>query len=136
MADKEAAGRFLRTLLGLFTVSWVVVALVAPPDPFTFLLWLVPSWVLVTMLAAALAYGGGYDYLRNSDLYDPGVETSSATGAFVILAVALKLLFTFVANLALGASAVGYAEGVAVGVVALVVAYAVVFVAGVVAWFR
>jgi hypothetical protein len=136
MADKEAAGRFLRTLLGLFTVSWVVVALVAPPDPFTFLLWLVPSWVLATVVATVLAYGGGYDYLRASDLYDPGVKTSSATGAFVILAVVLKLLFTFAADLVLGAATVGYAEGVAAGVVALVVAYVVVFVAGAVVWFR
>jgi len=130
MPDKQRVGRFLRALLGLFTVAWVVVAAVSPPDPFSFLLGLVPAWVVATGVAAWLVYGGGYRRLRGSRLYAPGAPTSTATGVFVLLAVALKVALTFVANVLLGAPRVGYAEGAVAGVLALMLAYLAVFVSG------
>ena len=130
MADKERFGRFLRAVLGLMTVAWVLVALASPPDPFTFLLYLVPAWVLATVGAIWLVYAGGYGTLRRSAAYNPRTSASRATGVFVLLVLALKVALTFGANLLLGQGAVGYAEGLLASAVAIVVAYVVVFWAG------
>lgn len=134
MADRERVGRFLRTLLGLFTVAWLVVAVLAPPDPLVFLLWLVPAWTLAFVAALALELTGGYRRLRGSRFYAPGVETSTATIVFVLVALVLKVALTLVADLALGATNVGYREGAITGILALVAAYVLVFLVGVVAW--
>lgn len=130
MVEKERFGRFLRAVLGLFTVGWLLAAVVAPPDPFTFLLLLVATWVAGTAAAVWLVYRGGYGTLVDSPLYRPRAPAAWATGGFVALAIALKLAFTFAADLLLGAAAVGLAEGVVAGVLAVAVAYAAVFVAG------
>jgi hypothetical protein len=133
--DRERVGQFLRALVGLFTVAWLVVALFSPPDPFTFLVGLVAGWVVAVPVAAWLVFAGGYRTLRASPAYAPRTSASRAAGSFVLLAVALKLLLTGVANVLLGADAVGYGVGAAVSGVALVVAYAAVFLAGTVGRF-
>lgn len=136
MPDKERVGRLLRTLVGLLTVAWLLVAVFVPPDPFTFLLWLVVAWVVAAIAAVWLVYLGGYATLVDSDLYAPGVPASTATGVFVVLALVLKVALTFTADLLLGEQAVGYGEGVAAGLVAVCLAYLVVFGVGVVGWLR
>lgn len=130
MVEKERFGRFLRSLLGALTVAWLAVALAAPPDPFTFLLGLVPAWVLGTAVAAWLVYGDGWQRLSASGLFRPALRTSTATLAFVLVAVALKVAATAAANAALGASSVGYTVGVGTSAVAVLLAYAAVFLTG------
>lgn len=134
MADRERVGRFLRTLLGFLTLAWLVVAVLAPPNPFTFLLWLVPAWGLALIAAVALELTDGYRRLRTSRFYAPGVEASTATVVFVASTLVLKAGLTLVADLVLGGDAVGYREGVVTGFVALVVAYLLVFRVGAVGW--
>lgn len=132
MADRERVGRFLRTLLGLLTVAWLVVAVLAPPDPAAFMLWLVPSWVLALVAAVTLELTSGYRRLQNARFYAPGVESSTATMVFVVLTLLLKAGLTLLADLAFGGAAVGYREGIAAGILALALSYVLVFVAGVV----
>ena len=130
MPDKELFGRFLRALLGLMTVGWVVAALASPPDPFTFLVYLVPAWLLAGAGAAWLVYAGGYDVLRASPAYAPRAPAARATGVFVLLVLLVKIALTFGADLLLGRGAVGYGEGLVTSAVALIVAYVLVFYAG------
>lgn len=131
MADRERVGRFLRTLLGLLTVAWLAVAVVVPPDPYSFMLWLVPAWVLALFAAVAMELAHGYWHLRNSPLYRPGVEASTATVVFVGVTLALKALLTLLADLVFGTAAVGHREGAVAGVLALALSYVLVFVVGV-----
>lgn len=130
MVDKGRVGRFLRTLVGLLLVAWLLAALFSPPDPSTFLLYLVPGWVLATVGAAWLVYAGGYRTLRESPAYNPRAPASRATAAFVGVAVVLKVVLTAGADLLLGEAAVGHGEGLVVSAMALVVAYVAVFWAG------
>lgn len=136
MVDRARVGRFLRTLVGLLTVAWLVIAVLAPAAPFTFLLWLVPAWVFAMLAAVALELTDGYRRLRNSPFYTPGTEASTATAVFVAVTIVLKLGLTFAADLALGADAVGYEEGLLAGLLALAVAYVLVFLVGVLGWIR
>lgn len=131
MPDRQRVGRFLRTLLGLLTVSWFVVAMLAPPYPFTFLLWIIPAWGLALAAALALELGDGYARLRQSRFYNTGGSASSATVVFVVLTVVLKASLTVVADVMFGTAAVGYREGVIASLLALGTSYAVIFWAGV-----
>lgn len=131
MVNKVRVGRFLRALLGLLTVSWLLAALVAPPDPFTFLLLLVPGWLLAVLGALWLVYAGGYEVLRESAAYTPRAPAARATAAFVVLTLASKLALTFGGNLLFGRATVGYGEGLLTSAMAVVVAYVLVFWAGV-----
>ncbi len=123
---REHLWRFLRTLVGLLLLSWLLSALFAPPDPFTFLIALVPQWVLAVPLAWYLVYRDGYDRLRASGLYSPRVPAAQALAAFVAVAVVLKVVTTFALNAAVGNRS--YAVDVGLSVLALAVAYALVYV--------
>ncbi|PSP74883.1 hypothetical protein BRC81_17045 [Halobacteriales archaeon QS_1_68_20] len=123
---REHLWRFLRTLVGLFLLSWLLAALFSPPDPFTFLIALVPQWLLAVLLAWFLVYRDGYDRLRASGLYSPSVPAAQALAAFVAVAVVLKVGTTFALDFSLGTRS--YAADVGVSALALAVAYALVYV--------
>lgn len=131
--DRERLERFLRTLVGLLLVGWLLAALVAPPDPFTFLLYLAPLWVLAVPVAAHLVYRGGYEQLRASGLYDPGLPAATAAALFVGVVVVLKVGLTLAGNAVLDRDAVGHATGVVLSAIALVAGYLFVYT-GAAAW--
>lgn len=99
---RERAWRFLRTLVGLLLVAWLVAALVAPPDPTAFLAWLVPAWAAAFPAAWYLVYRDGYATLRTSDRYAPGLPAGTALASFVVVALGLKLAATLALNAAVG----------------------------------
>lgn len=127
MVDRERVERFLRTLVGSLTVAWLAVALFSPPKPFTFLLWLVPAWVIATAGAWWLVFRDGWARLEASPLFDPRTTPSKATLLFVGVAALVKVLGTAGANVLFGQSRVGYGLGVSASVLALVVAYGFAF---------
>ncbi|ELY71535.1 DUF7534 family protein [Natrinema versiforme] len=57
--------RFLRTTVVLWILAVVLSAIVAPPDPFTQLLYTVPLLVLAPGLSYLLSYRGGFEYLHS-----------------------------------------------------------------------
>lgn len=123
---RERAWRFLRTLVGLLLVAWLVAALLAPPDPMAFLAWLVPTWAASFPAAWYLVYRDGYAVLRASDRYAPGLPAGTALASFVLSALALKL----VATLALDATVGDRAHLLDVGVSLIALAAAAVAVYG------
>lgn len=122
---KEQAWRFLRTLSGVLLVAWLLPAMVAPPDPFTFFLWLVPSWSVGILLAVWLVYRDGFSKLAASNLYSPGLAAGRALAFFVGTTLALKLVFTFLTNVLVGSRP--YEVDVGLSVVALALAYLAVY---------
>lgn len=128
--ERERVGRFLRALVGLFTVATAVVAVVSPGRPLVFTVLLVVAWVLAAPAAAWLVFRDGYATLRSSGLYAPRAPASRAAATFAGLTLLLKALLTLGADVLLGEAAVGDPEGSVAGAFAVVIAYAVVFLAG------
>lgn len=126
MVDRDRFGLFLRTLVGLLLVDWMVVAMVAPPDPLTFLVWLVPGWVGVFPVAAYLVYFDGYRKIRESPFYQPGdVRPSRTVVWFVVFVLVAKAAFTAVDRFLFGTQS--HAVGVAASIAALVAGYVFVY---------
>lgn len=87
---KEETWLFLRTLVGLLLVGWLLAALFSPPQPLSFLVVVAPLWLLAAVGAWWLHARGGFARLRASPLYAPGLSAARALGIFVLLAAALK----------------------------------------------
>ncbi|MEF8774286.1 MAG: hypothetical protein V5A23_02150 [Halobacteriales archaeon] len=104
---KEETWLFLRTLVGLLLVGWLLAALFSPPRPLSFLVVVAPLWLLAAVGAWWLHARDGYARLRASPLYAPGLSAARALGIFVLMAAALKFGGTFLLD-ALVESQSGY----------------------------
>jgi hypothetical protein len=130
MVDKERFGRFLRSLLGALAVAWLVVALSAPGGVFAFFWQLVAAWILGAMAAFWLVYEDGWASLAGSELFRPALETSTATLAFVLLAIVGKAAATAATNWLFVPDRVADWVWLVGSALALVGAYAAVFLTG------
>ena len=122
---KERLWRWLRTLIGLWLLTWVLAALFVPPDPTVFLVVLVPLWVISVPVAWYLIYRGGDKRLRASELYTPTVSPTQALSAFVVVTLVLKIGGTVALNVGIGPRP--YVADAAVSVVSLAVSYTLVY---------
>ena len=92
--DRERFGQFLRTVVKLFLLVFVVAALVSPPEPLTFTLLVVPGWIVAIPLAFYLVYRDGYTAVYASDAYRPGPLAGRTTVWFAGTALGLKIAFS------------------------------------------
>lgn len=72
LVSRKRMAEFIVTTLRIFLLTFVVAAVVSPPDPLAFMTLLVPAWVGGVALAYALVYRGDHERLAESGLYNPG----------------------------------------------------------------
>lgn len=130
---RERFGQFLRTVVKLFLLVFVVAALLSPPEPLTFSLILVPGWILAFPAAYYLVYRDGYAAVQASVAYRPGPLAGRTTVWFAAIALGLKIGLTVFYEVAVPL-ALTRAESLFISVVALLVGYVVVY-QGVFGWF-
>lgn len=130
--DREQVGQFLRTVVKLFLLVFVVAALLSPPEPLAFTLLLVPGWIAAFPAAYYLVYRGGYEEVRASDAYRPGPLAGRTTVWFAGVALGLKVALTAFYEVVLPL-AYTRAESLFVSLVALVAGYVLVY-QGVLGW--
>ena len=130
---RERFGQFLRTVVKLFLLVFVVAALLSPPEPLAFSLLLVPGWIIAFPAAYYLVYRDGYAAVQASDAYRPGPLAGRTSVWFAAIALGLKiglmLFYEAVVPLALTR-----AESLFISLFALVVSYVLVY-QGVFGWF-
>lgn len=63
--DYTNAVQFLCTTVALWMLAIVISAIIAPPDPFTQLLYTGPLLVLAPGISYLLSYSGGFDYVQS-----------------------------------------------------------------------
>lgn len=105
----EQLWRFFRGWTGLLVVGWTLVGLVAPPDPVLGAGLVVASGVAAAPAAWWLVYRDGYDRLRDSPHYRPGVPAARTVVTAVVVAVLAKVVGTAVVDAWLAAQP-GYVE--------------------------
>lgn len=88
---REGAWEFVRTLLGLWLLAWLLAALFSPPHPLPFLVATALLWVLATVAAWWLVAGDGFARLRASPHYAPGLPAGRTLVLFLAVALAVKL---------------------------------------------
>lgn len=131
--DRERFGQFLRTVVKLFLLVFVVAALLSPPEPLAFTLALVPGWLVAFPVAYYLVYRDGYDAVRASDAYRPGPLAGRTTVSFAAIALGLKVGLSLFYD-AVVPLAHTRAESLFISLVALVAGYLLVY-QGVLGWF-
>ena len=130
---RKRFGQFLRTVVKLFLLVFVLAALLSPPEPLTFTVSIVLGWVLAFPVAYQLIYRDGYAAVYASDLYRPGPLAGRTTVWFAGTALGLKVALTVFYEVAVPL-ALTRAESLFISIIALVVSYIVVY-QGVLGWF-
>lgn len=83
---------FLRAVTGLLVVGWTAAALLSPPDPAVTTALAVLAGLAAVPAAWWLVYRDGYDALRASPHYRPGVPAARTVVTAVVVAVLVKLV--------------------------------------------
>lgn len=130
--DRRRFGQFLRTVVKLFLLAFVVAALLSPPEPLAFTLLLVPCWIVAFPLAFYLVYRDGYAAVRASDAYRPGSLAGRTTAWFAAIALGLKIALMLFYEAAVPL-ALTRAESLFISLVALAAGYLLVY-RGVLGW--